>query len=287
MEFMIISGLSGAGKSRTADIFEDFSYYCVDNMPVMLIPRFAELCLSMQSRYEKVALVTDVRERHYSTEELFAALDSLKKLNCDYRILFVEADTETIVKRYKETRRPHPLAAESDSIEDAVNRERLILQPIKERADYVINTSDYSANTLQNVLYSLILGGKLERRLTVNLISFGFKYGIPMEADLVFDVRFLINPYYVPELKELSGLDSPVRDYVMNSEGAAQFMARLLPLIEFLLPRYVEEGKHSLTIAVGCTGGQHRSVAVCAEIAEFIKARGHEARLTNRDISKG
>ena len=286
MEFVIISGLSGAGKSRTADVLEDFDYYCVDNLPVMLIPRFAELCINMQGRYEKVALVTDVRERHYSAEELFTALDDLKSLNCDYRILFVEADTETIVKRYKESRRPHPLAHETDTIEDAVNREREMLQPIRDRADHVVTTSDLTVGMLQNVLYNLIIGGELERSLTVNLVSFGFKYGVPPEADLVFDVRFMPNPFYVPELQELTGADEAVRDYVLSGETSAAFMERLLPLIEFLLPQYVEEGKHSLTIAFGCTGGHHRSVTMCVAVSEFIREKGHEVRISNRDISR-
>ncbi len=286
MEFLIISGLSGAGKSRTADILEDLDFYCVDNMPVALLPRFAELCLATRGRYERVALVTDVRERA-NFEELFEALDSLWEMELDYRILFVEANVETIVKRYKETRRRHPLAAEGGSIEDAVNRERKLLENLRERADYVINTSNLTLGQLQSEIYRLFIGENLSRALAVNVMSFGFKYGLPIEADLVFDVRFLPNPFYVSELKNKTGLEEPVCDFIMKHDIAHEFLNRLYELIRFLLPHYVEEGKHTLTIAVGCTGGRHRSVAVANGLTEFIKQLGYDAQLINRDIDKG
>lgn len=286
MEFLIISGLSGAGKSRTADILEDLDFYCVDNMPVALLPKFAELCLATRGRYERVALVTDVRERD-SFDELFKALDSLWEMELDYRILFVEADVPTIVKRYKETRRRHPLAPEGGSIEEAVKREINLLENLRERADYVINTSHLTLGQLQSEIYRLFVGENLSRALAVNVMSFGFKYGLPIEADLVFDVRFLPNPYYVSELKNRTGLEEPVRDFIMKHDISNEFLKRLYELIRFLLPHYVEEGKHTLTIAVGCTGGRHRSVAVANALTEFIKQLGYDAQLVNRDIDKG
>lgn len=286
MEFLIISGLSGAGKSRTADILEDLDFYCVDNMPVALLPKFAELCLATRGRYERVALVTDVRERD-SFDELFKALDSLWEMELDYRILFVEADAATIVKRYKETRRRHPLAPEGGSIEEAVRREINLLENVRERADYVINTSNLTLGQLQGEIYRLFVGESLSRALAVNVMSFGFKYGLPIEADLVFDVRFLPNPYYVSELKNRTGLEKPVRDFIMKYDITGEFLNRLYELIRFLLPHYVEEGKHTLTIAVGCTGGRHRSVAVANELTEFIKQLGYDAKLSNRDVDKG
>ena len=286
MEFLIISGLSGAGKSRTADILEDLDFYCVDNMPVALLPKFAELCLATRGRYERVALVTDVRERD-SFDELFKALDSLWEMDLDYRILFVEADVPTIVKRYKETRRRHPLAQEGGSIEDAVRREINLLENLRERADYVINTSHLTLGQLQSEIYRLFVGENLSRALSVNVMSFGFIYGLPIEADLVFDVRFLPNPYYVSELKNRTGLEEPVRDFIMKHDVSNEFLKRLYELIRFLLPLYVEEGKHTLTIAVGCTGGRHRSVAVANALTEFIKQLSYDAQLVNRDIDKG
>ena len=286
MEFLIISGLSGAGKSRTADILEDLDYYCVDNMPVALLPKFAELCLATRGRYERVALVTDVRERA-NFEELFKALDSLWEMELDYRILFVEADVPTIVKRYKETRRRHPLTLEGGTIEDAVRREINLLESLRERADFVINTSNLTLGQLQSEIYRLFVGENLSRTMTVSVMSFGFKYGLPIEADLVFDVRFLPNPYYVAELKNRTGLEQPVKDFIMKYDVTREFLDRLFELIRFLLPNYVEEGKHTLTIAVGCTGGRHRSVAIASELTDFIRQLGHDARLSNRDIDKG
>jgi UPF0042 nucleotide-binding protein len=286
MEFLIISGLSGAGKSRTADILEDLDFYCVDNMPVALIPKFAELCLATRGRYERVALVTDVRERA-NFDELFKALDSLWEMELDYRILFVEADVPTIVQRYKETRRRHPLAPEGGSIESAVRREIKLLENLRERADYVINTSKTTLGQLQSEIYRLFMGENAARGLSVNVMSFGFKYGIPIEADLVFDVRFLPNPFYVAELKQLSGMDEPVHEFVMKYTVTQEFLSRLTELIGFLLPQYIEEGKHNLTIAVGCTGGHHRSVVIARELADFVKRQGQDATLINRDIDKG
>lgn len=286
MEFLIISGLSGAGKSRAVDILEDLDFYCVDNMPVLLIPKFAELCIATRGRYEKVALVTDIRERE-SFEELFDALDGLWELDCEYKILYMEADLPAIVKRYKETRRRHPLASDGVSIEEAVNREIALLAPVRERADYVINTSALTIGMLQSEIYRLFVGEAENRMLIVNIISFGFKYGIPIESDLVFDVRFLPNPFYVAELRPLTGIDPPVSKFVLKHRDTGEFMSKLQDMVTFLLPHFIEEGKHILTISIGCTGGRHRSVAVAKSLTDFIKEKGHAAQLINRDIEKG
>ncbi|MEG0778811.1 MAG: RNase adapter RapZ [Oscillospiraceae bacterium] len=285
MEFLIISGLSGAGKSRAADMLEDLDYYCVDNMPIALIPKFAQLCLAASERYEKVALVTDIRERA-SFEELFKVLDGLWDLGCDYRILFMETDVASIVKRYKETRRRHPLATPGISIEEAISNEIKLLAPVRERADYIINTGNMTLGMLQSELYRLFVGEDSRRKLVVNVMSFGFKHGIPIESDLVFDVRFLPNPFYVAELRNLSGLDDPVSEFVFRSTETRDFVKKLEDLTAFLLPLYVEEGKLSLTISIGCTGGRHRSVAIACALTKYIESIGYAVQNINRDIQK-
>lgn len=285
MEFLIISGLSGAGKSQTADILEDLGYYCVDNMPIALIPKFAQICLAAGEQYEKVALVTDIREKA-NFDELFTVLDGLWNLGCDYRILFVEASSPNIVKRYKETRRRHPLAGQGMTIEDAITNEIRLLAPVRERADYVINTSGLTIGMLQSEIFRLFVGGDAKRKLVVNVMSFGYKHGIPIESDLVFDVRFLPNPFYVSELRELNGLDEPVSRFVMQNELTQEFLEQLKQMIKFLLPLYVEEGKMSLSISIGCTGGHHRSVAIAKDLTDYIESLGYPAQNINRDIQK-
>lgn len=286
MEFLIISGLSGAGKSRAMDILEDLDFYCVDNMPIALISKFAELCLATRGRYERVALATDVRDLG-GFDLLWKTLDELWSLGCAYKILFLEADVPTIVKRYKETRRKHPLTPKGGSIEDAVHREIQLLEGIRERADYVINTTNTTIGMLQAEIYKLFVGDTAARSLSVNVMSFGFKYGIPIEADLVFDVRFLPNPFYVAELREKNGMDSDVSDFVFDHDSTKDFMKHLTEMVDFLLPLYIEEGKHSLTIAIGCTGGKHRSVAVAQALASHIEALEHNVRRIHRDVDKG
>lgn len=285
MEFLIISGMSGAGKSLTADILEDMGYYCVDNMPVALLPRFAELCRAAGGKYERVALVTDVREGE-SLSQLFATLDGLWSTGLEYRILFVEADVQTLVRRYKSSRRRHPLMSPGNSIEDAIARETAVLEPVRERADYIINTTGLTTAALQSRISSVLTGSK-KHSLAVTVTAFGYKYGLPMDADLVFDVRFLPNPYYVEELRPLSGLDAPVYDFVLGSDGAKRFMELLEPMLKFLLPLYSEEGKYTLNIAVGCTGGRHRSVAVARAVESALKRAGADVTLSCRDIDKG
>ena len=285
MEFLIITGLSGAGKSRAADVLEDLDYYCVDNMPVALIPRFAEFCAATKGRYEKVALVTDVREKD-GFGELLSTLDELRKSEITCRILYMDADVPTLIRRYKESRRPHPLAVPGGTVEDAIRRETALLAPVKERADFVVNTKGLTLGRLQNRLFELLCGGEKKRAIDVTVMSFGYKHGLPTEADLVFDARFLPNPFYVDELREKSGLDLPVKEYVFSFQQTRTFMEKLEEMLEFLLPLYIEEGKLSLTVAIGCTGGRHRSVAIAAALHDHLTAKGVPSINVNRDIDK-
>ncbi len=285
MHFFIISGLSGAGKSKVAAILEDLDFYCVDNMPVVLMPIFAELCLATKGRYDKVALVTDVRGRD-SFDELFVSLERMRALGVDYKIIYIEASNSIILKRYKETRRRHPLDPDGTDVTEAIDREKKLLAPIRDRADYIINTSAFSISMLRHKILDLFADKNDLRGLTVNVQSFGFKYGLPADADLVFDVRFLPNPYYVPELTHQCGLDEPVREFIFQYEETQEFMKKLTDLVGFLLPHYAEEGKPSVVIAIGCTGGHHRSVAVAEALAQFAREKGYEAICSHRDVSK-
>ena len=283
MEFLIITGLSGAGKTRAADVLEDLDYYCVDNMPVALIPRFAELCLDTRGRYEKVALVTDTRDRE-GFGKLLDTIEDLRKLDdCTVRILYMDADTPTLIRRYKESRRPHPLAEKGMTTEEAVQKEEELLSAVRRKADYVVNSSSMTLGMLQNRLFSLFSGEERKRSIDVTVMSFGFKHGIPLEADLVFDARFLPNPFYVEELRAMTGMDAPVREYVLSSDTAQDFLDRLCGMIDFLLPQYAEEGRYGLTIAVGCTGGQHRSVTIANALAERLAGGDYGLNIIHRD----
>ena len=257
MEILIITGLSGSGKSRAASILEDIGYYIVDNLPAEMMVKFAEFCAVSHGHYDRVALVYDVRAGE-PFDLLIAALERLKRTDVNCRLLFLDADNAAIINRYKETRRAHPLSAEGRSIEQAVMLERQMLQPVRDHADYVLDTS----------------------------ASFGFKHGLPMESDLVFDVRFLPNPYYVPELKHGTGLDAAVRDYVFSFPQTGEFMEKLKSMLRFLLPLYNQEGKTVLVISVGCTGGHHRSVAVAHALAQELTDAGFDVTESHRDISR-
>lgn len=285
MEILIISGLSGAGKSRVAAVLEDMDFYCVDNMPVALMPKFAELCLATRGRYERVALVTDIRALE-SLSELFVALEEMRGMGCGHRILFVEAGLETIVKRYKETRRRHPLDPDGGDLENAVRREIQILAPVREQADIIIDTTDLTLGKLQRRLFAIFSKNSVEKPMNINIVSFGYKYGIPIESDLVFDVRFLPNPYYVQELREQSGLDEPVKAYIYKFEQTKEFYRRLLDMLDFLLPCYIEEGKRHLVIGIGCTGGHHRSVAIAHSLSDYLVEKGYPVDCIDRDIDK-
>ena len=286
MEILLISGMSGSGKSKAASFLEDMGFYIVDNMPAAMILKFAEFCIGSQGRYSRVALVYDVRTSENFTE-LFDVLDQLRKMDCTCRMLFLEASPETIVRRYKETRRLHPLSDEGIiPLEEAVSREQELLRPVRERADYIIDTSTLSTAKLRGELLHLFDAQGRKGGLSVSVTSFGFKHGLPMEADLVFDVRFMPNPYYVAELKNKTGLDQEVRDFVFSFRQTHEFMAQLEKMITFLLPLYSEEGKTVLVIGIGCTGGHHRSVAVAHELAEYITRMGYQVTENHRDISR-
>ena len=287
MKFLIVSGLSGAGKSVVANQLEDMGYYCVDNMPPQLIPPFAELCLASQGhcRYEKVALVTDVRAGHSFTD-LFVSLDRLRELGCDYKIVFVEASHDQIVRRYKETRRPHPLALDGESLAETIAREENLLEPVRRRTDITIYTSDMPTHHLEKQLRALLGEYPDGRVMSVITRSFGFKHGLPRDSDLIFDVRFLPNPFYIPELRVLTGEDARVSAFVCQSEGAEPFIVMLSKMLTFLLPRYVDEGKSSLVVSVGCTGGRHRSVTIACRLYDVIRGLGYPVTLMHRDINR-
>lgn len=284
MEFIIVSGLSGAGKSRVASFLEDMGFYCVDNLPAPLIPRLAELCMA-SAKYERVALVTDIRGGQ-TFDGLFEALKSLEEIHCDYKILFVESSTETIVKRYKETRRSHPLAQNGRSLTQSVELERTTLAPVRARAEYLVDTTALTTAKLKGEIFRLFGGDGKAPAMSVSVISFGFKYGIPIEADLVFDVRCLPNPFYLADLRPLTGLDEGVHSFLMGYQQTRDLIAHLEDLLSFLLPLYVEEGKTALVIGIGCTGGQHRSVAITHVLADFVRQKGYNSSENHRDMTR-
>ena len=267
MYFLIVSGMSGAGKSRAVATLEDLGYYCVDNLPISLIPRFAEICLAATERYERVALVTDVRAGG-DFQQLFDSLDSIKSMGCDYRILFLNTDTPTLIRRYKETRRKHPLMEKGMSMTAAIEKEREMLSGLRER------------------LLTMFSGTESGEVFEVIVQSFGFKYGIPPESDLVFDVRFLPNPYYEMSLRERNGTDPEVRDYVFRGGTADVLMRYLTGMIDFLLPRYIAEGKANLIISIGCTGGKHRSVAITEALSEHLRRKEYGVVTMHRDYQR-
>jgi len=285
MDIVIISGISGAGKSRVAAVLEDMDFYCVDNMPLPMMPKFAELCLATQGRYERVALVTDIRALE-NIEELFKTFEEMKGLGCVLTLLYVEAETETIVRRYKETRRRHPLDTSGSNLEEAVKREIEMLAPVREQADEVVDTTGLTLSNLQRRLNLRFLDETDQKALNVTIKSFGFKHGLPVEADILFDIRFMPNPFYVHELKEKTGLDIIVKDYVFGFEQSNEFFKRLCELLDFLLPYYIDEGKRYFVICLGCTGGRHRSPAVAEALMAHLSEQGYPVDCIHRDIDK-
>lgn len=282
MKFVVVTGMSGGGKSTAQKMLEDVGFYCVDNLPVSLLKKFVELISAPNNENTKVALGLDVRADQ-SFEEVTLLLNELKQEGYQFEILFMDADESALIKRYKESRRVHPLA-EDGRIEEGVRKERKILETIRRNADYVIDTSDLLTRELKAELDRIFVQNEEYNSLMVTVMSFGFKKGIPSDADLVFDVRFLPNPYYIEELKHMTGNDKPVRDFVMQAEEAEVFLQKLTEMVEFLIPNYVKEGKNRLVIAIGCTGGQHRSVTLANELYERMKDGGqYGMKLYHRD----
>lgn len=286
MGLLIVSGLSGAGKSLAVHALEDIGYFCIDNLPPALLGKFIEFSQQSQEPVEKLAVVMDIRGGDdYSG--IKQALDGLKKAGISYKCLFLDARTETLERRYKETRRMHPISIRCHvPVEEAIRREREILSPFAAGADYVIDTSVLSTAQLRDRVISLFIEDQ-SKGMVLNVISFGFKYGLPKDSDLVFDVRCLPNPFYVPELKNKTGLDAPVYDYVMNSKDSQQFADDLKQLLKTSLPLYIKEGKSQLTISVGCTGGKHRSVTFARVLADYLTQLGYKPAVLHRDIQRG
>ena len=285
MEVLVITGLSGSGKSKAASVLEDIGFYLVENLPAEMMLHLARFCRAAQGKYDRLAFVYDVRAGE-PAERLLSALKEIKAEVESCKVLFLNTDTETIIHRYKETRRNHPLAGDGKSIEQAVELEREWTRPVQEQADIVLDTSTFSTAKLRSELLA-IFGKQSDRSaLQVNVMSFGFKYGLPLEADLVFDVRFMPNPYYVDELKPLTGLDEPVREFVFRYEETREFVAQLENMLQYLLPLYSEEGKSVLVVGIGCTGGHHRSVAITREIVGFLQNKGFAVTESHRDISR-
>ena len=275
--------MSGAGKASAIKLLEDQGYYCVDNLPVRLIDKFMELVNMPGSDVSKVVLGLDVRTDG-SFEAVEEVLEALKEKGYQYEILFMDASDETLIKRYKESRRAHPLA-QHGRVEDGIRREREILKNIKEKSDYVFDTSKLLTRELKEELFAIFSRNEHYDSLMISIVAFGFKKGIPIDADLVFDVRFLPNPFYIDELRELTGNDAPVRDYVLQFEEAGVFLDKLTDLVEFLIPNYIKEGKNQLVIGIGCTGGHHRSVTIANALYERLKGKGsYGLRLEHRDL---
>ena len=278
--------MSGAGKSTALKMLEDMGYFCVDNLPVPLIPKFAELLAVPGTEMNKAALGVDIRSGQ-SFQELANVLKVLDEGGCQYEILYLESSDDVLVKRYKETRRFHPLAGSDGRVEDGLKRERELLGFLKKKADYLVDTSHMLTRELKAELNKIFVQNKEYKNLYITVLSFGFKYGIPNDADLVFDVRFLPNPYYIEELRPMSGNDQPVRDYVMNNDTAKQFLTKLTDMVEFLIPNYISEGKTQLVIGIGCTGGKHRSVTLANELYVALKKTdSYGVRIEHRDIGK-
>lgn len=286
MRFVIVTGMSGAGKSTALKMLEDVGYFCVDNLPVPLVPKLVEVLRVPRADVNKIALGMDIRsiQSFQEVEEMFCELD---KTQVKYEVLFLEANDETLIKRYKETRRSHPLTG-PNRVDQGIAEERKQLKVLKQRADYIIDTSRMLTRELKTQLNKIFVENKEYKNLYITVLSFGFKYGIPSDADLVFDVRFLPNPYYVEELRPKTGNDVEIRDFVMNNDKARMFRDKLVDMVDFLVPNYVAEGKTQLIVAVGCTGGKHRSVTLANELYEALKEHqdNYGIKIEHRDIEK-
>lgn len=285
MNFVIVTGLSGAGKSRAIDAMEDIGFYCVDNLPPMLIPVFYDMYTKSEGMPPKVAVVCDTRGGEFF-KSFFDAIETLKQQGREYKILFLDCADDILVRRYQETRRKHPFADSfNGSLEKAVKLEREMLHPVRERSDYIIDTSNLRPQYMKEQITRMFMQSG-ENSLYVHCMSFGFKNGLPGEADLVFDVRCLPNPFYIDELRNQTGLDKPVYDYVMCQPEAEEFRNKIIDMVDFLLPLYIKEGKSQLVIAIGCTGGHHRSVAFAEYVYKHLIEKKIKSTVTHRDILK-
>jgi UPF0042 nucleotide-binding protein len=285
MRFVIVTGLSGAGKTQAVRNLEDLGYFCVDNLPPTLIPKFAEACYHTDGRIDKISLVIDIRGGKFF-DDLFESLKHLQEEGYKYEILFLDASDEVLIKRFKESRRKHPLAPDG-RILNGILMERNRLREVKDRADNIIDTSKLATRELREEITKIYSeDGQVETQLIITVLSFGFKYGIPVDSDLVFDVRFLPNPYYIPELKKYSGNDKPVSDYVMNFKETQDFIIKLEDMVQFLIPNYLREGKRQLIVSIGCTGGRHRSVAIANDICKKLEYCGYKVNIDHRDIEE-
>lgn len=285
---IIITGMSGAGKSSAINVFEDLGFFCVDNLPIILLPKFAEVVAQSGGRVDKVALGIDVREGGF-LGNLFTTLEELSDLQIKYEVLFLDASNDTLLHRFSETRRRHPLdrRGEESNIVEGIEKERSLLTEIKAKADKIIDTSNLTAKELRDMINeSFSAANDKARTVQISLVSFGYKYGMPPDADLVVDVRFLPNPHYVDELKPYTGNDSKVKDFVLNNPITQKFLRKYFNLLKFLIPHYINEGKTYLTIAIGCTGGKHRSVVVTNEMEKYLTGKKYEAKVKHRDINK-
>jgi len=286
MKIIVITGMSGAGKSQAIEILEDLGFYCIDNLPSQLIVTFINLCQQSATGIENIALVTDIRGEIFSVGQAFSFINYKEQEGRNVELIFLDARDEVLVSRYQETRRNHPLAGRSGTLLEAIQEERKILEQLREMADDVIDTSDIKVGDLKRKLRVLIKKGEENTRPRVNIYSFGFKYASPVGADYVFDVRFLPNPFYKPELRRLTGEDQAVRDYVMSFPEATIFLNKLLELLEFVIPQFTKVSKDTVEIAIGCTGGQHRSVTYACLLEAALKENGYETSLRHRDIKK-
>lgn len=284
MQLVIVTGLSGSGKSTAMNTLEDIGFYCIDNMPPQLISKFLDICRDVNM--DKIAIAVDIRSGDTFTDEMFSAFDKIHRKNFDFKILYLESDDEVIIKRYRETRRKHPLDSEfSGSLPAAIMYERNKLNSLRAIADYYIDTSYLKTSQLKETIVHIFLSDASDS-ISIKITSFGFKYGSSAESDLVFDVRCLPNPYYVPELKKLTGENQEVRDFVMSFEQSRQFLEKLKDMLSFLIPLYVQEGKSQLVISFGCTGGKHRSVTFAEIISKYIEKLGYNVNKIHRDISR-
>jgi len=284
MQFSIITGMSGAGKSTVLKMLEDLGYFCVDNLPPALIGKFADICFSPDSGINNVALGIDVRGGDFFTE-LFEEIDKLKAVRYKINLVFMEASDDVLIKRFKETRRRHPLVV-NGRIEDGIIRERKLLEEAKRRSDFIIDSSSLLIRELKTEIYKIFIEEKSYDNLIITVLSFGFKFGIPSDSDLVFDVRFIPNPFYLSELRSQTGNEKEVQDYVMKWDAAKEFLERLEDMVAFLLPKYVQEGKNQLVISIGCTGGKHRSVTIANKLYDSLTAEDYSVNIHHRDIEK-